>query len=368
MLLEDLFIGFVISKLFGKGETRSPAVTFPANGQPAALPPTAPTTAPPAPTTAPPAPTTAPAPDFPAQVPVPAQAPPVPTPAPAAAPAAQPTPAPAAAPAAQPPAGFKRAIEVWQVKPSLAQQGAAAISGMGPQVGAMALSALEAQFPNGWQGMRSATPQEAATAKALLAQWKDGRVVFQGPATLPGRRAYRMTKHPAGATTAPAPAPAAAPLPAQASFPVAVPVPAQAPATPTPAPTPAPPVAPPPAPVVTRAPSGGTVTTLPEVLITADAPPAPTPAASPAPAAGPQITAVRKGEGLANVAKRLGQPATGTSATILQRANVPGPDGWFTAQALDKGGLKKKNRAGGLQPGDRLFVPPQWGPVDPARL
>jgi hypothetical protein len=53
---------------------------------------------------------------------------------------------------------------------------------------------------------------------------------------------------------------------------------------------------------------------------------------------------------------------------VLQKANLPGPDGWFTAQALDKGGLKKKNRAGGLQPGDRLFVPPQWGPVDPARL
>jgi hypothetical protein len=81
-----------------------------------------------------------------------------------------------------------------------------------------------------------------------------------------------------------------------------------------------------------------------------------------------QITRVRKGEGLANVAKRLGQPATGTSATVLQKANLPGPDGWYTAQALDKGGLKKKNRAGGLQPGDRLFVPPQWGPVDPARL
>jgi hypothetical protein len=342
MVLEDLILGFVVSKLFGKNgnETRSPAVVFPANGS-AALPPT--TTTAPAPTTTAPAPTTtAPAPEFPAQVPVPATAPAAPTPAPAAQPPAQPA-----------PAGFKRAIEVWIVQPQLAQQGTAALSGMGPQVGAMALSALEAQFPKGWQGAKSATAAEAATAKALLAQWKDGGVVFQGPATLTGRRAYRMTKHPA--TSAPAPqqsAPTAAPLPSQASFPVAVPVPATAPAAPAPA--------------VTTSPSGGKVTTLPEVLITADAPKP----AAPAPAAQPvnQITLVRKGEGLANVAKRLGQPATGTSALVLQKANVPGPDGWFTAQGLDKGGLKKKNRAGGLQPGDRLFVPPQWGPVDAARL
>jgi hypothetical protein len=104
------------------------------------------------------------------------------------------------------------------------------------------------------------------------------------------------------------------------------------------------------------------VTTLPEVLITADAPTGP--AAQPV----NQITLVRRGEGLANVAKRLGQPATGTSAIVIQKANLPGPDGLYTAQALDKGGLKKKGRAGGLQPGDRLFVPPQWGPVDAARL
>ncbi|HEY3255821.1 MAG TPA: hypothetical protein VGJ91_17810 [Polyangiaceae bacterium] len=339
MLLEDLFLGWAISKLFGnKGEeTRSPAVTFPANGQ------AAPATTPPA-TTAPP--------QFPAQVPVTTTAPATATPAAAPATAPQGTPA---------PAGFKRAIEVWQVKPSLAQQGTAAISGMGEQVGAMALAALEAQFPNGWQAMRSATAEEAAKAKALLAQWKDGGVVFAGPATLPGRRAFKMTKHPGTPATAPAPQ-AAAPAPSQASFPTGVTVPEAAPAAAAPAPpTTAPPA---PAPVVTRTPGGGTVTTLPEVLITADAPgTGPTPSTPVN-----QITRVRKGEGLANVAKRLGQPATGTSATVLQKANLPGPDGWYTAQALDKGGLKKKNRAGGLQPGDRLFVPPQWGPVDPARL
>lgn len=345
MGLEELVLGFMLSKLFGKsGETRSPAVTFPQNGTPA-----------PAAQNGTPAPTLPAAqPQFPVQVPVPTTAPPATTPAPQATPApAQGTPA---------PAGFKRAVEVWIVKPSLVAQGATALSGMGPEVGAMALAALEAQFPNGWQGARSATPAEAATAKALLAQWRDGGVVFQGPATLTGRRAYRMTKHPGAPATVPTPQ-ASAPLPPQPQFPVQVPVPATAPAAPS-APATAPPAASP-APTVTTTPSGGKVTTLPEVLITADAPAAATP-----PAAQPvtQITAVRRGEGLANVAKRLGQPATGTSATVLQRANVPGPDGWFTAQGLDKGGLKKKNRAGGLQPGDRLFVPPQWGPVDAARL
>jgi hypothetical protein len=112
---------------------------------------------------------------------------------------------------------------------------------------------------------------------------------------------------------------------------------------------------------VTTRPDGSKVTTLPEVLITADAP-----AAAQKPVN--QVTLVRRGEGLANVARRLGQPATAASASVLQKANVPGPDGQYTAQALDKGGLKKKGRAGGLQPGDRLFVPPQWGPVDAARL
>lgn len=306
MGLEDLVIGWVLSKFFGKGggETRSPAVVFPANGQAPAAP------------NAPP--------QFPAQVPASA---------------------PAAAPQGQPaPAGFKRAIEVWVVQPSLVQQGSAALSGMDPQVGAIAIQALQAQFPKGWQAATSATGAEAAEAKALLAQWQDGGVVFRGPATLAGRRAYRMTKHPAGQQ--PAPQAPAAPPP---DFPQQVPVPAQAP----PAATPAVPEG--------NLPSGGT---LPEVLITADVPPPGAPAAQPV----NQITAVRKGEGLANVARRLGQPATGVSAAVLQKANVPGPDGWFTAQSLDKGGLKKKNRAGGLQPGDRLFVPPQWGPVDAASL
>jgi len=196
-------------------------------------------------------------------------------------------------------------------------------------------------------------------AKSLLAKWRDGGVVFDGPATLTGRRAYRMTRHPAGAVpgaTAPAPtAPAAAPPAAPAAAPPAT-VPASFPTSPAPAPAPAPrpPAAPAPAPVVT---------TLPEVLITADAP---APAAAPL---GRQVTAVRRGEGLANVAKRLGRPATAASALELREANVPqGPDATWQKTDLAKGGLKKTGRAGGLQPGDRLFVPASWSPVDVSRL
>jgi hypothetical protein len=332
MLTSDLLLGFVISKLFdNKGETRSPAVTFPpAPGAPPAAPPTT-TTAPP--TAQPP---TAQPPAFPTGV----QVPPAPTPA-------QPSAV---------PAGFKKAIEVWIVKPSIAAQAGQVLGGAPQDVqvmgAALTLQALENQFPSGWQGATSATAAEAMQAKALLAKWKDGGVVFSGPSTLTGRRAFRMTKHPAGAVpgaTPPAPvAPAAAP-------PAAAP-PATVPASfPTPAPAPAPAPRPSaPAPVVT---------TLPEVLITADAPTAP----SVAP--GRLVTAVRKGEGLANVAKRLGRPATGASAVELQQANVPqGPDATWTKTDLSKGGLKKANRAGGLQPGDRLFVPASWGPVDVSRL
>lgn len=335
MLLEDLALGWVISKLFGsKSEqaAQSPGVFFPpAGGTTTTAPATTPATTP-----------ATPAPDFPQQVPVPATAPP----------------APSAQPGQPAPAGFKRGVEVWIIRPELARQGQPLISGMGPAAGQMAIAALEAQFPKGWRAATSATPAEAAKARSLLPQWKDGGVVFDGPATLTGRRAYRMMKHP----LAPGEQPRTAP-------PVATAPPAATPATPAPAfpsgvpvPTTAPPAAtvPPPgaAPVVTATPGGGVVTTLPEVLITADAPKS----------AANQVTLVRKGEGLANVARRLGQPATATSAIVLQKANLPGPDGLYTAQALDKGGLKKKGRAGGLQPGDRLFVPPQWGPIAAAQL
>jgi len=336
MLTSDLLLGWMLSKLFdNKGETRSPAVTFPP--APGTAPPAAPATAPPA---APPATSQPVPPTFPTSVPVP--------------PPTSPT-----GPTSTVPAGFKKGVEIWIVKPSIAQQASSVLVGAPADVAAVGaaitLQALENQFPSGWQGAKSATPAEAAKAKSLLASWKDGGVVFDGPSTLTGRRAYRMTKHPAAAVpgaTPPAPvAPAAAPPAAPAPT-----VPASFPATPAPAPAPTPrPAAVPSTP--------GVVTTLPEVLITADAP-----AAAPAAAPGRLVTAVRKGEGLANVAKRLGRPATAASAVELQQANVPqGPDAQWSKTDLSKGGLKKAGRAGGLQPGDRLFVPASWA-VDVSRL
>jgi hypothetical protein len=229
----------------------------------------------------------------------------------------------------QPPAGFKKAIEVWQINPSIVSQAAPALSGLGVGAVAVTVQMLEGQFPKGWVGMKSATAEEAANAKRLLGQWKDGGVLFLGPATLGGRRAYRMTKHPIAAT----PGAPAAPAPFQP--------PQVAPAAPATQPAPAF--------------KPGQVVTIPEVVVT------------PGPDPGPVITTVRRGEGLANVAKRLGFPATAASATAIQKANIPGPDGWYTSQALAKGGLKKNGRAGGLQPGDRLFVPPNWA-VDPGAL
>jgi hypothetical protein len=259
-------------------------------------------------------------------------------------------------------------VEIWIVKPSIAQQANSVLVGAPPDVAAVGaaitLQALEQQFPSGWQGAKSATAAEAAKAKALLASWKDGGVVFDGPSTLTGRRAYRMTKHPVtavpGATppapTAPPAAPAAAPpTPPPATVPASFPPPAAQPPAPAPRPAPAPAAVPS---------TPGVVTTLPEVLITADAPPA-----APRPAPGLQVTAVRRGEGLAQIAKRLGRPATAASAAELRDANVPaGPDAQWKKTDLSKGGLAKQGRAGGLQPGDRLFVPALWSPVDASRL
>lgn len=331
MATPDLLFGFLISRFLSRPEARSPAVVFPSGGNGPTPPSSPPATTTPAPSSpaAPTVPASLPAPSFPAQVPVP--------------PATQPQ-------QQQAPAGFKRAIEIWQVNPTLIRQAGTALVGAPPEVigaaAAITLQALEARFPSGWVSLRRApTAAEAQQAKALLAKWRDGGVVFMGPATLQGRLAYRMTKHPAGPAATPT-----APLPSSATFP-------PAPATPAPAAPTVPAAAPRP------------VETLPEVLVTADAPkPAPGPS-TPAPSGTvTQITAVRRGEGLAQVAKRLGRPATQQSALELRAANVPGPDGHFSSQDLSKGGLKKAGRAGGLQPGDRLFVPPSWGVVDAARL
>lgn len=314
MGIDDLVIGFVISKLFGSaasGQPKPPAVVFtPPGTQPAPQQPAAPNSPQPS----------APAQQLPSTV-FPSQV------------------QPPATPQTQPPAGFKRAIEVWQVNPSIVSQAAPALSGLGVGAEAITIQLLESQFPKGWVGMKSATAEEAANAKRLLAQWKDGGTIFLGPATLAGRRAYRMTKHPM-ATQPGTPTPSA-PFPPPQVAPAAPPSPA--------------PSSQPAAPQTQPASQPGSVVVVPEVTVT------------PGPDAGPVITTVRRGEGLANVAKRLGFPATAQSAVAIQKANLPGPDGLYTAQALAKGGLKKKGRAGGLQPGDRLFVPPNWA-VDPGAL
>ena len=319
MGIDDLILGFVISKLFGSansGPAKSPAVVFPPAGQvppqqqpaqqqPAQQQPAQPAQLP------------AGTPVFPAQVPVPA------------------------ATQTEAPPGFKRAIEVWQVNPTIVQQAGPALHGLGVGAEAVTIQMLETGFPKGWQGMKSATPEEAANAKRLLGQWKDGGVLFLGPATLKDRRAYRMTKHPIAATPGAPAAPAPFPRPQVAP---AAPAPAQAPAQ-QPAAAPAP------------APAPSRVVTIPEVTVT------PGPDNS-----GPQVVTVRRGEGLATIAKRLGFPATAASASAIQKANVPqGPDAQWTATALAKGGLSKKGRAGGLQPGDRLFLPSNWA-ADPGAL
>lgn len=323
--MNDLVLGFILAKLFGKGGAATPpAVQFQSPQAPSSP---APSSAAPQPAAKPVA--LPPSPAFPNSVEVPPQA---------------------AAPQQAPPAGFKRAIEVWIVRPDLQQQ-AAQVVGAAPQLGPITVQMAKSNFPTGWQAAKTATPAEAAMAKKLLAEWKDGMVVFLfpsgGPETLSTIRAFKMTKHPAAAATVPAAAPAAAP--AAPTVPASVPAAPAAPAAPV-APVTVPPAAAAPAPT-------GPVTTLPEMVIPASAPAAPS----------RMVTTVRRGEGLAQVAKRLGKPATGASAAELRNANIPtGPDASWSA-AKD-GNLKRAGRAGGLQPGDHLFVPASWGPIDAARL
>ncbi len=238
-------------------------------------------------------------------------------------------PEPSPIPLPPPPAGFVKAVEVWRVKPSTAETAAVLVG-----AGASVMRELEKNFPRGWHAVPNVTAAEVAAAKALLPNWEEGKIIFAGPDTPSDRRAFRMTKHPKGtnpATAAPAPV---------------APPPTTIPASSTTAPSSAPGPLPPPfvperAPEEMQRPPGAT-----------------------------QITTVRKGEGLAQRAKALGRPENAASAAELQAANVPdGPgDLIYEKTALAQGGLKKKGRKGGLQPGDRLFVPRAWGPVDPARL
>lgn len=239
-------------------------------------------------------------------------------------------------PTSSPELGYKKAVEVWRVRPDLALQ-AGAIAGAGP----LALSELERAFPKGWIPCTVVTAQEAHTAQALTKQWSDGRVLFMGPATLGGRRAYRMTKHDKKAPAAPAP------IPTPPVAPSVVPVSVSTPAPPAPPPI------------------------HPAVLEQMQPPPPPPPMMQAAKTGERQQATVRKGEGLAQVAKRLGRPESAQSAIQLREANVPeGPDARWEKRSLNapERGIKKAGRAGGLQPGDRLFVPLEWGRVDPARL
>lgn len=243
----------------------------------------------------------------------------------------------------QPAAGMKRAVEVWVVNPAVAN---AATIVVGDDVvgAAQTLAQLEAAFPSGWQSAKVVTAAEIQTAKSLLPKWKQGGVIFMGPQTMTGRRAYRMTMHPSGQAQ-PSATPVAAPttpapsgiVPASYKPPVATPAP-------------------------TAVPTGS-----PQK-------PPPTPAAQPTPpvapaAGGQQVTRVRRGEGLAQISKRLGMGESQAGAVTIQKANVPnGPDATWKAIALTKGGLQKAGRAGGLQPGDRLWVPRTWGPYDASKL
>jgi hypothetical protein len=235
-------------------------------------------------------------------------------------------PEPSPIPLPPPPAGFVKSVEVWRVKPST-QETAAVLVGAGAS---LTMRDLEKNFPRGWHAVPNVTAAEVAAAKALLPSWEEGKIIFAGPDTPSERRAFRMTKHPRGtnpATAKPAPVgPPSTTIPASSTT---------APTAPSSAPGPLPP------PEEMQRPPGATL-----------------------------ITAIRKGEGLAQRAKALGRPENAASAAEFQAANVPdGPgDVVYEKTALAQGGLKKKGRKGGLQPGDPLFVPRAWGPIDPARL
>lgn len=75
-----------------------------------------------------------------------------------------------------------------------------------------------------------------------------------------------------------------------------------------------------------------------------------------------KVVIVKPGEGLSQVAQRLGQPGGIADVRALRAANVPhGPDAdWHV---LESGNLGQEGRRGGLQPGDKLWVPEHWDVV-----
>lgn len=310
MLGSDIVLGFVLAKLFGGSKggdaTASPTRVLPRNGNGHAH------SQPHAHARALPAPSASATP-FPASVDVPSS------------------------PTAPPGDDFLQAVEVWEVRPDVAaMQSNPVLTGQIGQVNdATALAALEASFPAGWRPSTKVSAQEQATAIELTKKpkWHDGGILFMGPQTLTARRAYRMTKHPKHGAEAKQPAPVPVPQKPGETVPATFPI------EPTPAPAPPPGFDP-----ISR-----------------------TPGSEPAaPSSGQAIVTVQRGEGLATIAKRLGQPATATAAKQLRDANVPnGPDGhtWKATSLTDPEtrGIKRTDRKGGLQPGDRLFVPTTWG-------
>jgi hypothetical protein len=299
MLGSDLLLGFILAKLFGKGDTATQSPRQASNGHAHArarhgqAAPAAPSA-------------------FPSNVDVPTSN---------------------TAPAGP---DFLQAVEVWGIRPDVAVQTTNPVltGAIGQISDATALAALEASFPAGWAPVKHVSAAEQATAIGLTKKppWHDGGLVFMGPETLADRRAYRMVKHPKDQPT---------------SQPAPIPVPSQPGATvPASFPVPVIPSAPPPG----FDPSSR----------------APVPTSSSSSPNAQAIVTVQRGEGLAQIAKRLGQPSTATSAKQLRDANVPnGPDGhtWKATSLTDAAtrGIQRTDRKGGLQPGDRLFVPAQWG-------
>jgi hypothetical protein len=96
----------------------------------------------------------------------------------------------------------------------------------------------------------------------------------------------------------------------------------------------------------------------PEVVI--NPPHEPEPEPEPEPEEAEKIVIVRKGEGLSQVAQRLGRPGGIADVRVLRAANIPhGPENdWESTSTgnLTIPGQPKR----GLQPGDSLFVPHEW--------
>lgn len=87
--------------------------------------------------------------------------------------------------------------------------------------------------------------------------------------------------------------------------------------------------------------------------------PAPEPAPVEPPAETRPVVTVQQGEGLSQVARRLGRSGGIDDVRALRNANIPeGPDARW--KSTSTGNLAKEGRPGGLQPGDRLFIPEGW--------